>query len=269
MNTIRKHDMARKDDLIPYNDAEFDMYFKNLCQLVGQRTGGTPPVWDHIPPAAVTKLTDSYAAWYTAYAVTLKPHTPLDTDAKNRAKDAGTDEIRSFINEFIRYSSKVSVADRESLGIFGRTPPRPVPAPTTVPELDPEAGHTRQVVIHYRDKARAPNGGASQREFTASRYAGRCWTTRPRVQRNLSIHPSTPAAPLPSPSTRKSAANAFTWPAAGKSSAKESRGTLGILSRRLCLDTVSVLERPDAFCVNIRRRQPLLELDGRLARPWA
>jgi hypothetical protein len=150
--------MPNEEDFVPKNDEKFNIYFKNLCQLTGERTTGTNPPWDHVPAAAVTTLNNSYAAWYAVYAVTLKPHTPLDTEAKNRAKTAGTEEIRSFVNEYIRYSSKVSVEDRERVGVFGRTPPHPVPRPTTVPDLDPKAGNPRQIVISYRDKGSEHRG---------------------------------------------------------------------------------------------------------------
>jgi hypothetical protein len=143
---------------IPTNDALFDIYFKFLCQLVALRTTGSPPEWDHVPQAAVTRLNAAYAIWYTAYIITTKAHTFLDTDAKNRAKEDGTKEIRSFLNEYIRYSSKVSIADKESVGVFGRNPPHPTPRPTTVPELDPRAGNPRQVVIRYRDKGSSRRG---------------------------------------------------------------------------------------------------------------
>jgi hypothetical protein len=102
--------MAHKVEMIHTSDADFNIWSKNLCQLTVLRTTGTPADWDHVPQAAVTTLTTSYADWFTAYAVTLKAHTYIETDTKNRARLSLTNESRSFINEYIRNSSKVSWA---------------------------------------------------------------------------------------------------------------------------------------------------------------
>jgi hypothetical protein len=60
-------------------------------------------------------LADSYAAWYTAYARTKEPHTPVDTEAKNDAKKAS----------------------RAAMGIHNRDlSPTPIPVPTAQPEAD-------------------------------------------------------------------------------------------------------------------------------------
>jgi hypothetical protein len=40
---------------------------------------------DYIPQAARTALANAYAAWYTAYAATIGPHTPVDTEAQAEA----------------------------------------------------------------------------------------------------------------------------------------------------------------------------------------
>jgi hypothetical protein len=143
--------MAHKEDHVPRNEADFDAWAKNLCDLTVLRTGGSPPEWDHIPPAAVGILTAVRAAWHTAYAVTLKPHTTIDTEAKNRARAALDAEGRSFINEYIRNSSKVSPEDKLAVGLHERAKPRHIMPPHTVPVLDPRAGNPRQVEVPYRD----------------------------------------------------------------------------------------------------------------------
>jgi hypothetical protein len=127
--------MARREDIIPNSDKELNDWAKYFCQLVSQKTGGTSPEWDHIPKAMVEILNNCYIDWYTAYSVTLMPHTPIETGTKNRARDALVKEVRSFINEFIRNSSKVSEEDKESIGIHHANP-SPVPKPTAQVEAD-------------------------------------------------------------------------------------------------------------------------------------
>jgi hypothetical protein len=149
--------MAHKDDLVPTSDADFDAWVENFCELTVQRTGGSYPAqWDHIPPEAVTKLTATNSVWHTAYLVTLKPHTPIDTDTKNHARDDMEAEARSFINEYIRNSSKVSREDKLTIGIHERRPPHHIEPPHTVPVLEPRAGNPRQIEVPYWD---AESGG--------------------------------------------------------------------------------------------------------------
>jgi hypothetical protein len=45
------------------------------------------------------------------------------------------------------------------MGLHNPKPRRPeIPAPTTVPELSPAAGHPRQILVPYRDKGSARRG---------------------------------------------------------------------------------------------------------------
>jgi hypothetical protein len=159
--------MARGDDHVPNSNAEFDNWAHNLCDFTARRTGGTPAEWAHILPAAVATLTTANTAWHTAYAVTLKPHTPIDTEAKNRARDALEKEARSFINEYIRNSSKVSPEDKLAVGIHERVKPHHIEPPHTVPVLDPRAGNPRQIEVIYWD---AVKGGRGKRVYMAG-----CW----------------------------------------------------------------------------------------------
>jgi hypothetical protein len=110
------------------------------------------------PPAAVTTLTTAQAAWHAAYAVTRKAHTPIDTEAKNRAKADMDTETRSFINEYIRSSSKVSPEDKLAIGLHERKPPHHIVPPHTVPKLEPRVGNPRQVEVPYHDAASERRG---------------------------------------------------------------------------------------------------------------
>jgi hypothetical protein len=120
-------------DYIPDKDAAFDTFFKNLCQYVAAKCAGQSPEWTHIPADSLTALNGAYAAWYTAYAVTVKPHTKVDTEAKNHAKQAGKAVIRPFVNQFLRFPP-VTDEDRTAMGIHNPDPHR---TPVTPPKDGP------------------------------------------------------------------------------------------------------------------------------------
>ncbi|MDR1419834.1 MAG: hypothetical protein LBI86_05630 [Treponema sp.] len=62
------------------------------------------------------------------------------------------DVIRPFVGQWLMWK-QVTDKEREEAGVHNPKPRRPIiPAPTTVPELEPKAGLPRQVVIPYRDK---------------------------------------------------------------------------------------------------------------------
>jgi hypothetical protein len=73
-------------DYIPAQDVLFDQWFSFFNQYTAEKCTGSPPSWTHIPAAALSDLTDAYTSWHTAYADTLKPHTPVETEAKHQAK---------------------------------------------------------------------------------------------------------------------------------------------------------------------------------------
>jgi hypothetical protein len=150
--TKKEFFMATFHDYIPYNDAEFNTWFKNLTQYVSQKTSGSSPAWTHIPPAEVTAFGAAYAAWYTVYSPTLVPHTPAVTLAKDRGRDAAEEVIRPFVGQWLMWK-QVTDAEREEMGLHNKQPRREhIPAPSTVPELSPHAGLPRQVVVPYRDQ---------------------------------------------------------------------------------------------------------------------
>jgi hypothetical protein len=123
-------------DYIPNNDAKFNQWFKFLCQYVAQKTTGSTPEWTHIPQEATTQLNTAYADWYTAYAKTFGPHTPVDTEAKNDAKKETKDVIRPFVNQYLRFPP-VTNEDRSAMSIPNHDDnPTPVPAPTSQVEAD-------------------------------------------------------------------------------------------------------------------------------------
>jgi hypothetical protein len=163
--------MAYGKSIIPSNAGEFDDRYKFFAQLVTLKTSGASPEWNHMPKEVADKVIEGYAGWYPVYALTLKPHTPEDTLNMNRAKEKGTALLASFLNEYIRYSSNVSEADKASLGIFAAKPPHRIEPPRTPPVLEPYAGTPGQVVVPYREKDSARRGKPLNVHGIEVRYA--------------------------------------------------------------------------------------------------
>jgi len=103
-------------DYIPSNDKNFDLFFKYIAQYVTKKCSGTKPEWAHIPAADRTALDDMYIAWYSAYALTLKPFTSQERDEKNEQRAVAKKALRHFVNRFLRYEP-VSNLDRANMAI--------------------------------------------------------------------------------------------------------------------------------------------------------
>jgi hypothetical protein len=145
--------MPHKKDYIPQGDAEYDIFFKNICQYVNQKCTGTPPEWTHIPAEARTELNAAYAAWYTAYSLTLKPHTPEDTAEKNRIKRSSKKMLRGFVKAYLRYFPAVTNADRDNMGVPNDDPVRtPIGVPKTRPEFNIVVKDIRTLSIPFHDQ---------------------------------------------------------------------------------------------------------------------
>ncbi|MDR2149372.1 MAG: hypothetical protein LBO67_00820 [Spirochaetaceae bacterium] len=122
-------------DYLSLPDAEFDRFFKFMNQYVEDKCAGSAPAWTHIPQSARTGMAEAYAAWNGAYDKTIGPHTPVDTEGKNDAKNAAKQVIRRFVNQYLRYPP-VTDEDRTAMGVPNHDDkPTPVPAPDDVPEL--------------------------------------------------------------------------------------------------------------------------------------
>lgn len=103
--------MTKRRDYVPQNNAVFNNWFRNMTQYVSQKVSGTPPEWDHILRREQDALNSAYADWYTHYALTLKPHTPDFTEARNEARARSEKVIRQFIKRNI-YCDPVTNSDR-------------------------------------------------------------------------------------------------------------------------------------------------------------
>jgi hypothetical protein len=145
--------MPHRKDPIPAGDSAYDIYYKNIVQYVAAQCGGSTPRWTHIPQTARTAQSEDYSAWYTAYAVTLKPHTKEETAEKNRQKKRTMKNLRTFIKAYLRYHPDVTDEDRDNMGIpndsGGRTP---VPVPSTRPEFSIEVKDIRTLALPFHDQ---------------------------------------------------------------------------------------------------------------------
>jgi hypothetical protein len=143
---------------VPNGDADFDVWGNNLCAIAVRNTMGEKPKWPHIPTAAVEKMVLMFKLWHEAYLLTLQPHPPALTVAKDKARTVAEAVIRPFVGQWLMWEP-VTDEDREEAGVHNKKPRRPaVPAPTTVPLLEPRAGTPRQVIVPYHDKGSVHRG---------------------------------------------------------------------------------------------------------------
>jgi hypothetical protein len=131
--------MPRVRDYVPGRDADFDTWLKNLCQYVNEQCTGASPRWTHIPAAARTGLNDAYAAWYTAYSITLKPCTPQQKAEKRRVRRLPEKTARDFVNTYLRFHPDVTSQDKLNMGLN-------VPSGTRTPAVPPDEGPSFAVV---------------------------------------------------------------------------------------------------------------------------
>jgi hypothetical protein len=122
--------MAHGKDYVPHKDSDFDRFFKRVAQTAASKTTGTNPPWYHIPPAAVTELTDSYARWYTAYSATFNNPTSPVIREKNRVRKVEEKILRRFIQRYLK-DDPVTNEERDELNIPNRdTTPTPIGRPS-------------------------------------------------------------------------------------------------------------------------------------------
>ncbi|MDR1399900.1 MAG: hypothetical protein LBJ41_08265 [Treponema sp.] len=137
-------------DYLNLPDGHFDDIFNIIIEYTDKKCDGATPEWTHIPAERRAELKTAYTAWYAAYTKTIGPHTPVDTEAKNEAKDAAKAKIRPFVNLFLRDDqSAVTDMDRTAMSIPNRDK-KPTHHP--VPDIKPEteavpSGKGRHTVI--------------------------------------------------------------------------------------------------------------------------
>jgi hypothetical protein len=137
---------------IPGKQEEFDKFFKELVQFVVQRTTGSYPQWTHIPKADVDGLNVAYAAWNTAYSLTFKAHTSVETKQKNRVKKASESKLRKFVTRFLRHEP-VTDMERDAMHIPNRgTVKTPVKVPHEKVEFTLEQSGAARIVASFKVK---------------------------------------------------------------------------------------------------------------------
>ena len=155
--------MSRAKDYIPSTDADFNQFFKNITQYVNAKCAGSSPEWTHIPKEERERLDQAYIDWYSAYALTFKPHSKDITKQKNRARKEAEGILREFVNRFMRYPP-VTDQDRDIMGInnhdITRTPRFGV---SELAGTEVKLRNIRELMLHFwikgqRGKRAKPDG---------------------------------------------------------------------------------------------------------------
>ncbi|EIP97274.1 hypothetical protein OpiT1DRAFT_01707 [Opitutaceae bacterium TAV1] len=90
------------------------------------------------------------ATWRDAWDAANNPatRTKAAIDTKDAALAAYKAGIRAFVNEYLTYNHKVTVADRDNMGLpIHDTEPTPVPVPQTVPQCTVTMPVARRLAI--------------------------------------------------------------------------------------------------------------------------
>ena len=144
--------MTKHKDYIPHNDWEFDRFFRNITQQVSLKATGTNAEWKHIPQEAQAALNAEYEGWYSAFALTIRPHTSVETTKKQIAYLRAARATRSFINQYLRFPP-VTDADRVAMDIPNRDGIlTPILRPATRPVFTLKAKDNRIIRVDFRDQ---------------------------------------------------------------------------------------------------------------------
>jgi hypothetical protein len=135
-------------DYIPHQDGAFLEWVITLLGYASPKAAAFN-IPDGVLPPIRTQL-DAYGA---AFKVVQSPnHGKVDVLNKKEAKEALTHSVRAFVRGYLTYNPAVSDADKENMGLPLHDGTRtPVPAPTTIPELELDSSVIRQITVHFRD----------------------------------------------------------------------------------------------------------------------
>jgi hypothetical protein len=159
-------------DFLPSGDPEFNIWFTNFVQYIALKTSGSTPQWKHIPKNRIAELNAAYERWSAAYALCFKPHTDVETRAKNEARTDAEKVIRPFKRQFIDFAPEVTDAERIAM----RCPVRKKRAskgfvPGSLVEIIVDTSIIRQLSFHFKElgsESRGKPDGVQGMEF---RYA--------------------------------------------------------------------------------------------------
>jgi hypothetical protein len=135
-------------DFIPHQDGAFLEWAKTLITYV------TPKLATfNIPQGMLTPIQGLLTAYETAFEAAQNPNRgKVDVLTKNEAKEALIQALRTFIKGYLSYNPAVSDADKENMGVPLHDGTRtPIPAPTTIPELELDSSVIRQIIAYFRD----------------------------------------------------------------------------------------------------------------------
>jgi hypothetical protein len=150
--------MSQRKGFIPANKDDFDKFFRDIVQYVIEKTTGATPQWKHIPKEDQDGLNAAYSAWYTAYCLTLLPHSYLVTREKNRVRKLVEKQLREFVNCFLRHKP-VTDADRDAMRIPNRAKVKTaVSKPYEEVEFTLEQKGNGRVLVHFRVKGSLSKG---------------------------------------------------------------------------------------------------------------
>jgi hypothetical protein len=142
-------------DYIPHQDGVFLEWSKTLITYA---TAHAPAF--NIPPDVLPPIQAQLAAYEAAFEAAQNPNRgKVDILTKNETKDALESSLRGFVKAYIAYNPAVSDADKENMGLPLHDPTRtPIPAPTTIPELELDSAIIRQVTVLFRDSGSDKRG---------------------------------------------------------------------------------------------------------------
>ncbi|WP_059370561.1 hypothetical protein [Treponema endosymbiont of Eucomonympha sp.] len=142
-------------DFIPHADGAFLEWAKTLTSYVAAHLTGF-----NIQEAALAPIQTLLAGYQTAYDRAENPNRgKVDVLAKNEARDALKAALRTFIKAYLTYNPEVTDVDKGNMGLPLHDSTRtPVPAPSTIPEIELDSSVIRQISAHFRDSGSGRRG---------------------------------------------------------------------------------------------------------------
>jgi hypothetical protein len=135
-------------DFIPHSDGVFLEWAKTLTTYASAHLAVF-----NIPQGVLTPIQSQLTAYETAFEAAQNPNRgKVDILTKNETKDTLIASLRTFIKGYLTYNPAVSDADKENMGLPLHDSTRtPVPAPTTIPEIELDSSIIRQITVVFRD----------------------------------------------------------------------------------------------------------------------
>jgi hypothetical protein len=105
-------------------------------------------------PTPDTTLGQFLTDFEAAFQVYLDPnYGKIDTVRKNDTRKALEKAIRTYVAAYLAHNPLVTDEDKTALEItIYKTGKNPIPAPTTSPQLEPDTGTRRHILVYYRDE---------------------------------------------------------------------------------------------------------------------